>query len=162
MEFKFECPHCGQRIAADEAEAGNSGACPTCMKPITIPLIALAPDQAVKALMEESELTVQSIPRVSMWKTVWLPLVMLCIGLALLGLATYLIGYNEAKPWQQWRFDWCLHLDPNLGDNIGVIAVRWIKIVAVAGFGIYCTGWALMELYDVFRHSTGRVKKRTK
>ena len=36
-EIKFECPHCGQRIAVESDAAGLSVECPTCQNPVTIP-----------------------------------------------------------------------------------------------------------------------------
>ncbi len=35
--MKFPCPHCGQRLAADEAMAGHQIACPSCASTLTIP-----------------------------------------------------------------------------------------------------------------------------
>ncbi|MEO6739116.1 MAG: hypothetical protein ABIP20_02625 [Chthoniobacteraceae bacterium] len=35
--FKFECPHCGQRIAAHPDEAGSAGVCQTCSNTFTVP-----------------------------------------------------------------------------------------------------------------------------
>ena len=37
MNFKFECPHCRQRIAATIADAGSVGTCPTCQKQFMVP-----------------------------------------------------------------------------------------------------------------------------
>ena len=36
-EFKFECPNCGQRIAAPIQQAGTRGICPTCQTEFTVP-----------------------------------------------------------------------------------------------------------------------------
>ncbi len=38
-EIKFECPHCGQHIVADEEYAGINCECPTCFQPLTIPSV---------------------------------------------------------------------------------------------------------------------------
>lgn len=35
--MKFSCPHCGQRIAADDELAGQPGKCPTCGGALRIP-----------------------------------------------------------------------------------------------------------------------------
>ena len=37
MQIKFECPHCGQRLSAANAEAGTGGQCPTCSENIIVP-----------------------------------------------------------------------------------------------------------------------------
>ena len=35
--FKFECPHCGQRISAVCEDSGTEALCPSCTKSITVP-----------------------------------------------------------------------------------------------------------------------------
>lgn len=35
--IKFNCPHCTKRLAADDSAAGQTGTCPDCKKPVTIP-----------------------------------------------------------------------------------------------------------------------------
>ena len=37
MNFKFECPKCGQHIAAAIQDAGTVGTCPTCNAQFTVP-----------------------------------------------------------------------------------------------------------------------------
>ena len=37
MNYKFECPHCGQRIAATVADAGSVGTCPNCQNQFMVP-----------------------------------------------------------------------------------------------------------------------------
>jgi len=55
MSFKFACPHCGQRISADDEDAGTPGGCPTCGRHFKVPNRELAsptfltPRQPVKA-----------------------------------------------------------------------------------------------------------------
>ena len=38
-EIKFECPHCGQHIVADEEYAGINCECPTCSQSLTVPSV---------------------------------------------------------------------------------------------------------------------------
>lgn len=47
MRFKFHCPHCGQRIAADDDVVGKRVACPECKCEFLVPALAspLLPDQ---------------------------------------------------------------------------------------------------------------------
>jgi DNA-directed RNA polymerase subunit RPC12/RpoP len=37
MDITFECPHCGQSVAIDEAGAGLQIDCPRCRSPLTVP-----------------------------------------------------------------------------------------------------------------------------
>lgn len=37
MNFKFECPNCGQHIAAAPQDAGTVGTCPACSSQFTVP-----------------------------------------------------------------------------------------------------------------------------
>jgi len=37
MSFKFACPHCGQRIGANEADVGTVGGCPSCQQKFVVP-----------------------------------------------------------------------------------------------------------------------------
>ena len=37
MDVRFECPHCGQHIAAAPEDAGFTASCPNCSVPITVP-----------------------------------------------------------------------------------------------------------------------------
>ena len=37
--FKFHCPHCQQKISADESQSGISAQCPTCCKVFATPAI---------------------------------------------------------------------------------------------------------------------------
>jgi len=39
-ELKFECPHCGQHIAADETCGGSQIACPLCQGAMLVPRLA--------------------------------------------------------------------------------------------------------------------------
>jgi len=50
MSFKFECPHCGQRISAEDDQAGNSAICPTCKNQIAVPVPVLVAQRKVPAL----------------------------------------------------------------------------------------------------------------
>jgi hypothetical protein len=43
IEFKFQCPKCGQKLSGDPANSGRQIACPTCQETITIPATAPAP-----------------------------------------------------------------------------------------------------------------------
>ena len=43
IEFKFQCPNCGQKLAGDTAYSGKQIACPTCQNTITVPAAAPAP-----------------------------------------------------------------------------------------------------------------------
>jgi hypothetical protein len=42
MSFKFACPHCGQRIGANEEDVGTVGGCPSCLRKFTVPASANA------------------------------------------------------------------------------------------------------------------------
>lgn len=46
-EIKFECGHCGQRIAVDSDAAGLGIECPTCQNPVTIPRSGIAPEPRI-------------------------------------------------------------------------------------------------------------------
>jgi hypothetical protein len=37
MTLKFECPHCSQHISAEAEQTGETGQCPACKRPITVP-----------------------------------------------------------------------------------------------------------------------------
>lgn len=37
MLFKFQCPHCGQRISATSEDAGTHNVCPSCNKELVVP-----------------------------------------------------------------------------------------------------------------------------
>ncbi|HEV7406705.1 MAG TPA: c-type cytochrome domain-containing protein [Chthoniobacteraceae bacterium] len=37
MKFKFECPYCGQRISATEADVNTVGVCPACQRDVNVP-----------------------------------------------------------------------------------------------------------------------------
>ena len=41
--FKFHCPHCNQRIEADDADAGQKVDCPACSEAFTVPFPEKAP-----------------------------------------------------------------------------------------------------------------------
>lgn len=52
MDFKFYCSHCGQHIAASDADIGASTHCPSCGFALTVPSpptnqLAVTPDQTV-------------------------------------------------------------------------------------------------------------------
>jgi hypothetical protein len=51
MKFKFECPHCGQRISATEADVNTVGVCPACRRDVNVPALptTLKPPVAVTA-----------------------------------------------------------------------------------------------------------------
>ena len=46
-EIKFECGHCGQRIAVDSDAAGLGIECPTCQNPVTIPRSGIASEPRI-------------------------------------------------------------------------------------------------------------------
>lgn len=37
MEFKFACPHCGQRLSATDDQVGSRSPCPACSNPVRVP-----------------------------------------------------------------------------------------------------------------------------
>jgi hypothetical protein len=45
MEFKFKCPHCGQNLSADTAEAGLTGSCPSCTREFSVPVAFTPPSK---------------------------------------------------------------------------------------------------------------------
>jgi hypothetical protein len=49
MNFKFPCPHCGQRIGAAPEDVGTLGGCPRCQRQFVVP----EPPDAAPAAMAE-------------------------------------------------------------------------------------------------------------
>jgi hypothetical protein len=45
--FKFHCPHCGQRISAQDSDAGTIGICPGCRADVPVPTPQSAPDSGI-------------------------------------------------------------------------------------------------------------------
>jgi hypothetical protein len=43
MEFKFECPTCGQHISATPEQIGGTGPCPNCNTTVTVPNASTLP-----------------------------------------------------------------------------------------------------------------------
>lgn len=53
MTIKFSCPHCGQRISAEETQLGKQGKCPVCNQPFIVPEVETsgtsAPSPTIKS-----------------------------------------------------------------------------------------------------------------
>ena len=43
MDIVFNCPHCGLSLEVDQDAAGQQFDCPTCQKPVTVPVAAAVP-----------------------------------------------------------------------------------------------------------------------
>lgn len=62
-DFRFGCPHCGQRIEGDAAYRGTQIACPACQKPITVPSpVAKTP---IAELIKSATTPAPAVPRLS-------------------------------------------------------------------------------------------------
>ncbi len=77
--MKFPCPHCGQRLAADESMIGHQIACPSCANTLAIPATAATVTQPVEApalppqtaaTTESRQAAVRALPRRSHRKSI--------------------------------------------------------------------------------------------
>ncbi len=72
-EIKFACPHCGQHIACNRDYADMCILCPTCSKPMEVPLLSAAeashPDLCVVAAVPRPKQRLSSrVPTIGLWR----------------------------------------------------------------------------------------------